>query len=718
MITNLSGFPSSLTVIPIPDGDPKKHREYFYVNEDLKRLGCSGRAGLKLAPPSGATQAKFHQLYRTSEKIAISGAVLELVRLCQVALLLFGKLEAEYVDGLLCDVTEKAISDWWVEFGTGFYNIEPHDGILGPTTVAALLGMLMGARNRLNAYGAPVSKDVFNVETMKRGIAHFQRSQRLLKTRRLDHQTLGRLWHVTAKAASSEGWTMPRAVKSTVAELSGKGGEMVMEMVGAKDKAGIADIETVDLERFVDLVYGERPKWLWHGKPRKSGTNDMFSRLPKETGLVFQQDDQGGYAWKSKRRETTLDDIMSPISDPDPSKEPRSSVEIHERDASPKRTVLKKATGRISEARSGFGKIKDVVGRRNYQGRHSREEDEPRASIEFENQLKSPVNSAASPLVGYKPLRNKESTEVTSVDVADGEPTFAKVLSETPAESHKAFFSSESPALSHSESVQADVSTNVKPDIELQAPTAASSIAGSIYKGLDLNDILPHDEDPEHYISPVLRRTRSATDMRTVTRRGLNENRWPRHLSFSLSEERVLRWESINDPTLSHLEDDVRKQFQREILLAADDRRTRAQLTSLANSVGAWLELQLDLVQGLDEQAYRDEVELDDTTYYPRLDEYHTLRQDVQDAISQERTRMQDALKDVEVLGAKLEYEINALRSKVEDVEDGVAEYERQVLGVEDRVRALEQEARSREGWIHWVVRMVSGFGEAPGLKS
>ena len=37
MVTNLSGFPSALTVIPVPDGDVKRHREDFFVNENLKR---------------------------------------------------------------------------------------------------------------------------------------------------------------------------------------------------------------------------------------------------------------------------------------------------------------------------------------------------------------------------------------------------------------------------------------------------------------------------------------------------------------------------------------------------------------------------------------------------------------------------------------------------------------------------------------------------------
>ena len=38
LVTNLSSFPSALTVIPVADGDLHKHRQMFIVNEDLKRL--------------------------------------------------------------------------------------------------------------------------------------------------------------------------------------------------------------------------------------------------------------------------------------------------------------------------------------------------------------------------------------------------------------------------------------------------------------------------------------------------------------------------------------------------------------------------------------------------------------------------------------------------------------------------------------------------------
>ena len=42
-VTNLSTFPSILTIVPIPNGDLRGHRDIFFLNEDLKRMGCSGR---------------------------------------------------------------------------------------------------------------------------------------------------------------------------------------------------------------------------------------------------------------------------------------------------------------------------------------------------------------------------------------------------------------------------------------------------------------------------------------------------------------------------------------------------------------------------------------------------------------------------------------------------------------------------------------------------
>ena len=306
MITNLSSFPSALTCIAVPGGDIRKHRQIFIVNENLKRLGCSGRSGLTLSDPTPATQAKFLQLFKISDRIPFFQAVLELIKLCQVALFLFGKLDQEYIDGLLCDLTETAVNNWWTEIGSEYYNIEPTDGILGPTTVAALLGMLMGARNRLSYFGAPVDKDVFDVDSTKRGIRAFQKAQKLERTRRLDRQTLLKLHSVTAKAAAGEGgWGVRGAVKSTVAEIGGKRGELVIGMVGGRDKRNIGDVETLDLDRFISLAYGERPKWLWYGKPRRSHLEHESSLPAFSKELV---DDMGAQAVGRRSNSAPVED--------------------------------------------------------------------------------------------------------------------------------------------------------------------------------------------------------------------------------------------------------------------------------------------------------------------------------------------------------------------------------------------------------------------------
>ncbi|KAF4302574.1 sin3 complex subunit [Botryosphaeria dothidea] len=717
MITNLSAFPSSLTVIPVPGGDVRKHRESFFVNENLKRLGCSGRVGITLAPPSGATEYKFHQLYRTSEKIPLSGAVIELVKLCQVALVLFGKLEPEYADGLLCDVTEKAVNDWWVEIGNEYYSIEPHDGILGPTTVAALLGTLMGARNRLNAYGAPIGKDVFDVESTKRGIAYFQKSQRVQKTRRLDRKTLGLLHRATAKTASGEGWTVPKAVKSTVAELSGKGGEMVMDIVGGRDKAGIAEVETVDIERFVQLVHGERSKWLWYGKPRKHHGN-MFNRLPDEDS-------------KANRKESKHEDDLDPppIQHRDTTtseiaglrkRETGTSIDKYSPDD--KESRIKRATGKLGDARSGIGgRIKDAVGLRSHQHKHSRVENDAVLSGNDRSENALRQSSTAEDHTQYPPEPSpRESMEMSSAaeetvndKLRKQQAQFTKILSETPQDSQPAtaFQSKDNLPRGDEQPELGAILTNEGRALS-RTDMAEDSIAGSIYRGIDLDTLF--EANAQFEPGALLRRTNSFSNF--ITRRSFenrSDERWPRRLSLSIAEESLFRWQDVTHDPEADLADttDPTKQLAYEQLAAEEARLNGERLTRLGNVVNAWVEGTINHVQELNVEAEHDQQELEEI-YYPRLDEYNSLREESKEIISQERAALQDSIKDIETLGAKLEYEVNALRGKVEDVEDGVTEFERQVRVVEDMIRILEDECQPKEGWLGWIYRRVAGGGE------
>lgn len=735
MVTNLSGFPSALTVIAVPDGDIKKHREDFIVNENLKRLGCSGRAGLNLSPPTGATQAKFHMLYHTSDRIPFYSAVIELVKLCQIALLLFAKLAPEYADGLLCDVTERAINDWWTELGTDFYSIEPNDGILGPTTVAALLGLLMGARNRLNAYGAPVAKDVFDISSLKRGIAYFQKSQKLERTRRLDRQTLERLHRTTAKAASGESWNVPKAVKSTVAELGGKGGEMVMGMVGAREKVGIGEIETMDIESFIELVHGERSKWLWFGKPRKSAGNDMFRNLVGEDGMVFDKDEQGGYLWSSKKRDSVADESRSKLRDGHSiylrsSNDSQTSLDTGDKDPNLRKSVFKSVAGKMSDARTGFGRIKDAVGISGIRGHHQRYSKDSNTVNEDTTHANQDRNRHGdlrlSPIKSATPMT---STSAEKQDQAFHDSHRSKSLVNLSAQStdvsltrrrnakdseYAASFSGMKSHDTVSEEGQQSIEVKNEPGepkgrrgSDLQPVTAENSVAGSIYRDSDYEDILPDQDYPGKTIGGLLQRTQSLSDLTIQTR---SDSWWPRHLSFSTVEDAVLSWEDINwiDEDSSATKNDLAKELMREEAMAKDAEILGTKVLQLRQGIGAWVVEKIDGIESLDLQGSRDKEELS-LIYNQRRIDYQALKSSADDLLAREKMSLREVVTDVEQLAAKLEYELNALQSKVEEVEDGVIAFEQLVLNVEIRTQELEAPNVTHESWSSWAWRFFTG---------
>ncbi|TVY29970.1 Protein STB2 [Lachnellula hyalina] len=730
MVTNLSSFPSSLTVIPVPDGDVRKHREDFIVNENLKRLGCSGRSGMSLSTPAGATQAKFFQLYKTSDRIPLYGAVIELVKLCQVALMIFGKLSQEYADGCLCDVTERAVNDWWTEIGSEYYNVEPTDGILGPTTVSALLGMLIGARNRLNYYGAPVAKDAFDVVSLKRGIAYFQKSQKMERTRRLDRYTLDRLHRVTAKAAAGEGWAVPKAVKSTVAELSGKGGEMVMGMVG-RDKAGIGDIETLDLDRFVTLIHGERAKWLWYGKPRRMGTSEKFGKSDTEGPTSFTKDDQGGYKWSHSRSESVPPEDESEVRKKEidspnavySSRPPGSATSMlespGERDPQLRRAIFKGVTEKMSDARSGFGRIKDAVGLRGHVSKHSKDE-----SGYFGPTSSTILAQSSGPPTSPQMMGKAFTWKNTPTDYENGapkqtDPTTGAAISAgsqepaSPSSDSKSTLPTDGPV---SEEVLKAAQINAKwaeqaKEIRKEYVANEPSVAGSTCGDGDLEGHLLELERDPHSSEILLHRRHSISGSTSATR---NEEWWPRQMSFSEAEDAVLTWEPVGTVDDDVDESDNWVALQKYKYIAEDFKRLFEQITHLQNAIAPWVETKVEAVEALDTQAAQDGEDFQ-TLYYKLSMSYKTVKQNCQDILGDERSHVTEAVKDIEVLGAKLEYEINALVSKVQDVEDGVAQFERQVDNLEYRAGELESTLAS-ESWPHYIVRTITGIGTGPNI--
>ncbi|KAI1338749.1 hypothetical protein F5Y15DRAFT_97024 [Xylariaceae sp. FL0016] len=730
MVTNLSSFPSALTVISVPDGDIKQHRRVFIVNEDLKRLGCSGRAGMTLSEPTGPAKAKFYQLYKTDDKIPFADAVVELVKLCQVALCIFGNLDQVYIDGLLCDKTETAIGDWWTEFGVEYFNIEPTDGILGPTTVVALLGLLMGARNRLSYFGAPVLKDVFDIDATERGISYFQKYQKLERTRKLDRQTLHRLQTVTAKAAAGEGWGVQKAVKSTVSEIGGKRGEIVLGMVGGRDKGGIGDIETIDLDKFISLASGERAKWLWHGKPRRAAA-DHDKSLPDMTSLaLFGKEDLGGPV---KRAHT------APLEEEKESGRREEALGIHsaldagsttsiagdspgDRDAM-RRGVFKNVA---RDARSGLGRIKDAMtsgsGLRGHVPRPSKDDS---AETPFAHSgILSPMSagSLASPPPGPGQMNRAFTWKTKPEEYLNGmrkeKETESHVPSTAPStqgetlSSHHRVTPRQNGPIFRAPNGDSKRTSQVL-ELKNESTATDSSAAGSTTAETEPRNPVFGAEQRQTPEPSSLRRRHSLTGSLIPRSDPPNEARWPRRLSFGDAEEAVLRWDEVfGILDVEMLSDEASLCEQTRLYELV--RSLYMNISDMEKCIEPWVIEKIKSIETMDDHYAHQQDELQ-SIYNRSTDAYQHAKQDSQEVIAEQRAHITEALKEVEVQAAKLEYEINALVSRVQDVEDGAAQFEIQVNDVERRADELKAYLET-ESWLHWAVRTLTGIGTGPNI--
>ncbi|KAL2173492.1 uncharacterized protein P884DRAFT_251657 [Thermothelomyces heterothallicus CBS 202.75] len=734
MVTNLSSFPSALTVIPVPEGDIRKHRREFIVNENLKRLGCAGRSGLTLAEPTSATQAKFMQMYKTSDRIPFYQAVIELVKLCQVALFLFGMLEQEYIDGLLCDITETAINDWWTAIGSEHFNIEPTDGILGPTTVAALLGTLLGARNRLSYWGAPVSKDAFDVESMKKGIGSFQKSMRMERTRRLDPQTLLKLHSVTAKAAAGDGgWGVQKAVKSTVAEIGGKRGELVIGMVGGRDKANIGDVETLDLNKVISLVSGERPKWLWHGKPRRTLQGDEQDHAPSAFGRGL-RDEKGLQGGGRRTHSVPTEEEGELRRNEDPSAslsplQPTHSLPVAaetaggDRDAL-RRTVFKSVAGKVNDARSGLGRIRDAVGGglRGHVSRPSKDDTPDTAASGYSSPSIATLAQSSAAVTSPVAVGKAFSWKVRPEDYL---PILKDKEVGCPASAEPPLGANESggrlAAASGDQPFAEPYRTlDDKERLELalvgmgkEVRSTNASAAGSVVADGDLEGpVLAIERNSDGLLLSLQRR--HSIDCLASLRPHPHEARYPHRLSFSAAEDAVLSWEDLVSLTTDPKPDSndlasLRSQAELSFNLYA-------RLQQIQAGLAPWTSSKLASVTALDHSLEEQQTELQ-ALHEAANEAYERARHTSNELVADERARLAETVKDIDMLAAKLEYEIGALVSRVNEVEDGVAQFEAQVDDVERRAEELK-EVLETESWLHWLVRTITGIGTGPNITS
>lgn len=200
-ITNITELPSNLNVIPIPQGDVRTIYPSFIINSNLKRLQCSGRSNSLISDKvSDSNENKFRTIYKIYNS-PIKFAIMELVNLVQISLFYFDLLDLKYCDGLLCDKTEEALVTWWNLIGLPHFNYKPNvkkNGILPNKSVSGIISLIVLIKLRLMIFGGcDVPRDPFDYENFMISIGQFQKQAKLKKKRKLNLETLSKLFTIT-----------------------------------------------------------------------------------------------------------------------------------------------------------------------------------------------------------------------------------------------------------------------------------------------------------------------------------------------------------------------------------------------------------------------------------------------------------------------------------------------------------------------------------------
>ncbi|KAF7292462.1 hypothetical protein HMN09_01230300 [Mycena chlorophos] len=178
--TNVTAHPTTPTASPAgsPHPSPAKHRTRASLsNESPQRRPAAGlyinpptptlNVGYGALSPVPATTPGGRVVPKSKARVdrAVFGAsVLELVRLLQASLAIFGlfPIDPQGLDGLLCDKTVEGLDKWVTDVGEQCVNLEATERIADPPVVSALLSLVLSTRNKLAAIVAhPPPKDPF-----------------------------------------------------------------------------------------------------------------------------------------------------------------------------------------------------------------------------------------------------------------------------------------------------------------------------------------------------------------------------------------------------------------------------------------------------------------------------------------------------------------------------------------------------------------------------
>lgn len=383
---------------------------------------------------------------------------------------------------------------------------------------------------------------------------------------------------------------------------------------------------------------------------------------------------------------------------------------IEDKDQLASKISSKLSLGRATDGRSGFDRIKDAVGRRSHavrmplDGQTGHGEDKIISSNHFHGRKRNLKLDNTQQAVGGSEGSRKIASRQMGYDHSQG------VLRDEIGESTE---DDSSHSGAEPLSVTDEPLSNLKKTPVLRDSSKQSTREPSLVLSVDGTEGLPVSQYSSDETRPdklLFRRTHSYSALDAAPKSTSKDDWWPRNLSFSIAEDSVLLWRPLidiqaRDATLDP--DQVGQPFRAELFMQ-DFSRKWSKIELVEKQISEWVDRQIEKVGGLDNKVEQNLQQLNDL-YYPALEDFQKYRTDAEGALSHSKEELQISLRDVETLSARLEYEFNSLRSKVEDVEEGVAEFERQVLLVQDRFREVVKPTEEAKGWSSWLSRLLKG---------
>ena len=411
--------------------------------------------------------------------------------------------------------------------------------------------------------------------------------------------------------------------------------------------------------------------------PMLFGREDAVSQFSKRTkSMPLENDTEEGMT----RTDTGLTNPALPESPND-------------RDAGRKK-VFKSVADKMSDARSGLGRIKDAVGGglRGHAARPSiNTKDELFNSDANGFGVAAPAQQSSllsSPIIAGKQATRKSRSEEAASPKNESQPTMADM--------HIKWSSEDAPK---TDGMTTDAARN-------ELVLSPTSVAGSLRDEHDLKGPMLEAQRKLGIPSNLLRR--HSIDAPNEEDFAYDEARWPRRMSFGMAEEAVLRWDElvdlcgVSDPNLRH---DPLVELNKALY---------TNIQQLTGHVQPWTQAKVKAVEEMDDRLGKEQEDLNNL-YQQYSEACQRIQQTSSDVVAEDKSLMTENVKEIETLVARLDYEINSLVQRVEDIEDGVRQFEGHVEDVEKRAVHLKTQLET-ESFLHFVVRTLTGIGTGPNI--